>query len=330
VALTGGLVTYSVSVSASPKPTIAQVTAQVKTLSGQADKAIQQYDQVRQQQAQASQRLKLIDDEVARDRAQFTIARRGVAAAAATAYEDGNMTSMAALITSASPQTVLSRASMLVQLSSTRSAQMHQFVAAARQLSGAQQSAKRTKAAITTLRNQAHGRVVSMNQALSQKKSLLATLTAQQQRTVTTAAGPSGGHAPAPAPATTKAPAPAPASGSAGKAVAFAYAQLGCPYVFGGTGPCGSGYDCSGLVQAAWAYAGVSIPRDTYEQWAALPHIPLSQLEPGDLIYFNGESHVAMYVGGNMIIDAPTPGQNVEKVSLSGWYASTEDGAVRP
>jgi cell wall-associated NlpC family hydrolase len=328
VALIGGLATYSVSVSASPKPTIAQVTAQVKTLSGQADKAIQQYDQVKQQLAGASQRLKLIDNEVARDQAQFKIARRGVAAAAATAYEDGNLTSMAALITSASPQTVLSRASMLVQLSTTRSAQMHQFVAAARQLSGAQQAAKRTKGAITTLRNQAHGRVVSMNKALSQKKSLLATLTAQQQRTVAAAAGPAGGHAPGPG--TRKAPRPAPASGNAGQAVSFAYAQLGCPYVFGGTGPCSSGYDCSGLAQAAWAYAGVSIPRDTYEQWAALPHIPMSQLQPGDLIYFNGESHVAIYVGGNMIIDAPTPGQNVEKVALSGWYASTEDGAVRP
>jgi peptidoglycan DL-endopeptidase CwlO len=326
VALTGGLATYSVSVSASPKPTIAQVTAQVKTLSGQADKAIQQYDQVKQQQAQASQRLKLINHEVARDQAQFSIARRGVAAAAATAYEDGNLTSMAALITSASPQTVLSRAAMLVQLSSTRSAQMRQFVAAARQLSGAQQSAKRTEAAITTLRSQAQARVASMNKALNQKKSLLATLTAQQQRTVTTAAGPAVGGGPP----TRTAPTPAPASGSAGKAVAFATAQLGCPYVFGGTGPCASGYDCSGLVQAAWAYAGVSIPRDTYEQWAALTHIPMSQLRPGDLIYFNGESHVAMYVGGNMIIDAPQPGENVEKVSLSGWYASTEDGAVQP
>jgi peptidoglycan DL-endopeptidase CwlO len=328
VALIGGLATYSVSVSASPKPTITQVTAQVKTLSSQADKAIQQYDQMKQQLAEAGQRLKLINNEVAKDQAQFNIARRGVAAAAATAYEDGNLTSMAALITSASPQTVLSRASMLVQLSSTRSAQMHQFITAAQQLSGAQQSAKRTKAAITTLRNQAKTRVDSMNKALQQKKSVLATLTAQQQRTVTTMASPGGSGAAGPP--TTRAPAPAPANTNAGKAVAFAYAQIGCPYVFGGTGPCSSGFDCSGLVQAAWAYAGVSIPRDTYEQWAALPHVPLSQLQPGDLIYFNGESHVGMYVGGNMMIDAPTPGQNVEKVALSGWYTATEDGAVRP
>jgi len=76
VALTGGLATYSVSVSASPKPTIAQVTAQVKSLSGQVDKAVQQYDQVKQQLTEASHRLKLVNDEVARDQEQFTIARR--------------------------------------------------------------------------------------------------------------------------------------------------------------------------------------------------------------------------------------------------------------
>jgi cell wall-associated NlpC family hydrolase len=263
---------------------------------------------------------------VARDQARFKIARRDVAAAAATAYEDGNLTSMAALITSASPQTVLARAAMLVQLSSARSAQMRAFITAARQLSGAQQTAKRTRAAITALRNQARARVDSARKALSQKKSLLATLTAQQQRAVTTTASPGGGGGGG-GPKPTD---PVPASTNAGQAVAFAYAQLGCPYVFGGTGPCSSGYDCSGLAQAAWAYAGVSIPRDTYEQWAALPHVPLSQLQPGDLIYFNGESHVGMYVGGGYMIDAPEPGRTVEKVRLSGWYASTEDGAARP
>jgi cell wall-associated NlpC family hydrolase len=123
-----------------------------------------------------------------------------------------------------------------------------------------------------------------------------------------------------------------PASGSqANEAVAFAYKQLGCPYVYGATGPCSDGFDCSGLVMSAWASAGVAIPRDTYEQWAALTHIPMSDLEPGDLIYFNGESHVGMYVGDGYLIDAPQPGMNVEKVSLSeSWYAENEDGAVRP
>ena len=64
---------------------------------------------------------------------------------------------------------------------------------------------------------------------------------------------------------------------------------------------------------SAWASAGVTIPRDTYEQWAALPHIPVSDIQPGDLLYYNGVGHVAMYVGGGMIIDAPTTGLDVRR-----------------
>ena len=99
--------------------------------------------------------------------------------------------------------------------------------------------------------------------------------------------------------------------------------------MWGATGP--SSYDCSGLVQEAWASAGVSIPRTTYEQWAALPHVPMSSIQPGDLVFFDGEGHVGIYVGNNMIIDAPQPGMTVEKVSLSSsWYALNLDGAARP
>jgi len=118
-----------------------------------------------------------------------------------------------------------------------------------------------------------------------------------------------------------------PTNTQAGEAVAFAYAQLGKPYQWGATGP--GAYDCSGLVQAAWAAAGVSIPRVTYDQWAALPHISASSLQPGDLVYYEGEGHVAMYVGGGYIIDAPRTGLTVEKVPMTGWYANF-DGAVRP
>ena len=324
MALTAGLVSFSVAVSAAPKPTISQVTAQVAKLTAAENKAIQQYDQVKVQLASANGRLKLVNAEVARDRKQFGIMRTDVAQVAATAYEDGNLTSMAALITSANPQTVLSRAAMLVQLNAARSQEMHQLIAAARQLSGAQESARRTQQTIAALNNQAKAKAATIGKALNQRKSLLATLTAQQQATVLNAASPGGTGGSVPASN------PVPANTNAGRAVAFAYAQLGCPYVFGGTGPCSAGYDCSGLVQAAWAAAGVAIPRDTYSQWAALPHVPLSQIQPGDLIYFAGVSHVGMYVGGGYIIDAPIPGQNVQKVALSGWYAANEVGAARP
>jgi cell wall-associated NlpC family hydrolase len=117
-----------------------------------------------------------------------------------------------------------------------------------------------------------------------------------------------------------------PTSARAAPAVAFARAQIGKPYVWGATGP--GSYDCSGLVQAAWAAAGVSLPRTTYDQINAGRRVSIGELLPGDLVfYYAGVSHVGMYVGGGTIIHAPHPGASVE-------YAPVGEmpivGAVRP
>jgi cell wall-associated NlpC family hydrolase len=122
-----------------------------------------------------------------------------------------------------------------------------------------------------------------------------------------------------------------PTGSQADAAVAFVFKQLGCSYSYGSTGPCSVGFDCSGLVMSAWAAAGITIPRDTYEQWAALPHISTSDLQPGDLLFYNGIGHVAMYVGNGMIIDAPTEGEVVREIPMdTSWYADSLDGAARP
>jgi len=118
----------------------------------------------------------------------------------------------------------------------------------------------------------------------------------------------------------------------AGKAVAFAYSMLGCRYTYAGSGPCTYGYDCSGLVQAAWAAAGVSIPRVSWDQLndPNFLAVSLSNLRPGDILGFAGGSHVGIYVGGGYLIHAPVPGQNVQKVQLAGWYLANFFKAVRP
>ncbi|MDT0308510.1 NlpC/P60 family protein [Streptomyces sp. DSM 44917] len=97
------------------------------------------------------------------------------------------------------------------------------------------------------------------------------------------------------------------ATGLAAEAIAFAEAQLGKPYVWGGTGP--NSYDCSGLTQAAWRAAGVEIPRVTWDQVNFGAAVPLDQLQPGDLVFFYSDiSHVGMYVGDGIMIHAPRPG----------------------
>ena len=97
-----------------------------------------------------------------------------------------------------------------------------------------------------------------------------------------------------------------PAAGGAATAVAAAESQIGVPYVWGGESP-GHGFDCSGLTQWAWRQAGVDLPRTAAAQYGAIPHVPLSDLQPGDLLFwgFGGISHVGMYVGGGDFINAP-------------------------
>jgi cell wall-associated NlpC family hydrolase len=211
-----------------------------------------------------------------------------------------------------------------MELSGTRTAQTRQLLTDASQLAGVEQQMQRTQAGIATLKSQLAARKNALGALIATQKATLASLTVPQQQTVVSnSIGANGSSAPQPY--------SGPTSTQAGKAVAFAYAQLGCPYVWGGTGPCQMGFDCSGLVQAAWAAAGVQIPRDSYGQWAALPHVPISSMQPGDILVYNGEGHVAMYVGGGYIIDAPQTGMNVEKIPEStSWYANTLDGVLRP
>jgi cell wall-associated NlpC family hydrolase len=317
----GALATFAGSAGAAPKPTVSQVQKSVNRLTSQEDQAAQQYDQSEQQLSSAKQRLALVNREVKTDQAKFEAMRSEIAAIASAAYENGNMTSMGALLTSSSPQAVLSQASVLLQLSSDRSAQVTEFIQTARQLQQAQLTALRTKQAMATLDAQRLARKRSLGKSLSQKKALLTTLTAEQQQAVTTTSTIGVGGS-------TTATNNVPTSSQAGKAVSYAYSKLGDPYVYGATGP--SSFDCSGLVQAAWAYAGVSIPRTTYEQVAALPAVSTSDLQPGDLLFFDGDGHVGIYVGGGYLIDAPQTGEDVSKVPLSGWYSQNLDSAARP
>jgi cell wall-associated NlpC family hydrolase len=305
---------------ATPKPTVSQLQAKLKKLTTQADAIDEHLDQIQQELNSANQRLTVVTNQVNRYQAQFKSLRAEVAQIATAAYEQGSINSPEALLTSNNPQQILDQSSILLELSASNSHQMSRFLSTARQLTNTQTAAKRTKAGIAALKAKVEAAKKQNNKVKSQAESALAALTPAQQEG--TMPGSSGGS--------TVATDPVPVNSQAGKAVKFAYDQLGCEYVFGGTGPCSQGFDCSGLTQSAWASAGVSIERTSEEQWGSLPHVSTSALEPGDILVFDGEGHVGIYVGGNELIDAPHTGAVVEKVAFSGWYKENLDGAVRP
>jgi len=109
-----------------------------------------------------------------------------------------------------------------------------------------------------------------------------------------------------------------PQQGVAQKVVAVALAQVGKPYEYTGTGP--GVFDCSGLTQFVYAAAGVALPRTAAEQLAAIPHVPLADAQPGDLLFFYpGITHVGLYLGNGLMVDAPHPGAYVRVEAFSGF-----------
>ncbi|HEX4289281.1 MAG TPA: NlpC/P60 family protein [Trebonia sp.] len=307
-----------------PQPSIDQVQAKVNSLTTQSNKADQQYDSAEQQLTAAKARLATVNKQLASEEATYKLAQQKVQAIADSNYEDSAQTSLAGLLTSANPGQVLAEASIVLQVTNTRTLETQTFLAAATALSNTQQEQQRTEQGVAQLAAQKTHTKNHIQGLLNAQKAILDSLTAQQQAVVNAATSNAGGG-------TTTAKYTGPTGSQADAAVQFVFNQLGCQYTYGATGPCSVGFDCSGLVMAAWASAGVTIPRDTYGQWAALPHIPVSEIKPGDLLYYNGIGHVAMYVGGGMIIDAPTTGQVVRELPMStSWYASSLDGAAVP
>jgi cell wall-associated NlpC family hydrolase len=141
--------------------------------------------------------------------------------------------------------------------------------------------------------------------------------------------GTSDDPTPEPDPTTPPPPPPPPPAPAPGAQVALnaAYSVIGVPYVYAGASP-ETGFDCSGLTMWSWAHAGVSLPHSSAMQYAVLPHVDRTQLQPGDLLFFYSPiHHVAMYVGGGNMIHAPHTGGVVEVIPV---YWEYYVGAARP
>jgi peptidoglycan DL-endopeptidase CwlO len=177
-----------------------------------------------------------------------------------------------------------------------------------------QQIVQQQQAAAAAAAAQAAKAAFNAKLAASQKAQATAQTVAQ------TSPGRSGGNSGGSSTATavsTAPPPPVPAGVSG--AIQAAEGEIGVPYVWGGSSP--SGFDCSGLVMWSYARAGISLPRTSGAQYAATTHISLADMQPGDLLFYGpgGSEHVAMYVGGGSMIEAPFTGASV-------WISSVRTG----
>jgi len=323
--------------------TVQQIRARVDRLDRQAEQAGQAYDAEQAAVAALQRRADTLQDQVARSAAAAESARTAVGSLAASQYRDGTMSGSIRLILADDPSTFLGQASDMAQLDATEQQQVRRYAQQSAVLERQEAAARRALEQLSAERRRLAAAKATVESKLAQAKRLLATLDAEQRAEVArqqqAAAGAAGA---AKTPSGTSGAAHT-ASGSeadgaggtgggdaasprAAEAVSFAREQLGKPYAWGATGP--GAYDCSGLTQAAWAAAGVSLPRTTYQQIDAGRRIPVSRLRPGDLVfYYSGVSHVGIYVGGGRIIHAPHPGAPVRYAPVDSMPVV---GAVRP
>jgi cell wall-associated NlpC family hydrolase len=125
------------------------------------------------------------------------------------------------------------------------------------------------------------------------------------------------------------------ADGVAGTAIAFALAEVGSPYLWGGNGP--DRWDCSGLLVAAFREAGITLPRVSRDQYHAGGHLPVREMQPGDLLFYGTDPsdprtihHVAMYIGDDQMVEAPYTGEFVRVRPVPWEYAELLPLATRP
>jgi cell wall-associated NlpC family hydrolase len=154
--------------------------------------------------------------------------------------------------------------------------------------------------------------------AAAQQQAAAAPRTTSRTTSGTSGSGGSGGSAD---------PAPAP-NNRAGVAVQTGLDQRGDPYEWGAAGP--DSFDCSGLTMYAWNAAGVSLPHNSASQYSATTHIPMSEIQPGDLVFYGSPiHHVALYIGNGQIVHAPHSGDVVRVDSVYYWDDLVGVGRVR-
>ena len=306
--LTTALAVPTVSAGAQPKPDVKAAQKKLQTLTAQVDLLVEKYDKSAEALTQAQRRKAIADQQLAAEQGTYKALHDAVAQMAATAYKNGggDDSTVTGLLAAKDPGSLLDQISLVTAVSRNRGSKLAQFVASAQRLKLAQGQAQ-----------QAITQISSLQTSLKKQKANLEQQIAQQRKLLTAAGGPTPGQGSCNVQAT----------GKALIAVRFACSKLGTPYLWGGTGP---RYDCSGLTQAAWRAAGVSLPRTTSEQWTAGTHIPYNQLEAGDLVFFEaGIGHEGMYLGGGKMVHSPHTG-DVVKISdiSSGYYRQEFQGGV--
>ncbi|MFE5187215.1 NlpC/P60 family protein [Streptomyces sp. NPDC056628] len=290
---------------AEPQQTPAQVKAEVDKLYQEAEVATQKYNGAQEKAEAARRRIRTLQDEAARKTQKLNAAREALGSMAAAQYRDGGLDPAFQLALSSDPDRYLDGAEFAERAGNRQAASVAEVRRQLREIEQLRGAARVELESLTSRRAELRRHKKTITGKLDAARAHLARLTGDARALLDGRADRSASGArtalAAPGPAAAQAP-----NARAAAAVSYAYTKLGSPYVWGATGP--DAFDCSGLTQAAYRAAGVSLPRTTYSQIGAGRRVSRSELLPGDLVFFySGISHVGLYIGNGQMIHAPNP-----------------------
>jgi cell wall-associated NlpC family hydrolase len=296
---------------ADPKPTVKDVKSKVDALYHQVDQATDKYDAAQEQEGKLKKDVDALQDKVARGQADLNTLRDSLGAMATAQYRTGGIDPSVQLFLSSNPDSYLEQASTLDQVSDKQAQQLQEIQSKQRTLAQERKEAQGKMKDLADTRKELGDKKKAVQAKLATTHNLLNSLTAQQraqmakddaERASRSTDRVSLGNG-------------VPASQRAAVAFHAAQTRLGDSYVYGATGP--NTFDCSGLMMWSYAQAGISLPRTSQAQGTVGPHLGQSQLEIGDLVIFDGGSHVGMYAGNGQVLHAPHTGTVVKYEAMS-------------
>ena len=299
----------SMAQTTAPEPTLASLVAQAKQLEFQINALSEQYDGLRIQLSRAQADAQIAQQAAARDATALAGGQQAVARLAAEDYMNAGLDPTLQALTTGNPEQFLTQAATITELDQASGdkvstlATMEEQDQRARQTAGQQvAAAKALDSQMNTKRQAIDTKIDQVNSAAMKQAMAIFTQTGQYPDISIPTANTVGAQA-----------------------LQAALSKRGDPYVWGAAGP--GAFDCSGLVVWAFAQEGIALPHYTGDLWNAGVHIPRAGLEPGDLVFFFPDiSHVGIYLGDGLMIDAPDFGE-VVRVEPVYWAAYV--GAVR-
>jgi cell wall-associated NlpC family hydrolase len=296
---------------AAPAPTLSSLVAQAKQLTYQINALSEQYDGLRVQLSSAKTAAAKAQKAADADSTALKTSQATVGRLAAASYENAGYDPALQILSATNPDQYLNQASIMEQLDQTNGTRVTDLQQAQAADQRAKETAQQQIARVTGLET-------SMN---SKKKQIQSEIDKVNSATMTQAMAvfnQTGSYPDIPIPG---------GSGVAAKALQAALSKRGDPYVWGAAGP--SAFDCSGLVLWAYAQEGIHLDHYTGNQWNEGTHVSRDQLEPGDLVFFYADiSHVGLYLGDGLMVDAPSFGQDVmvQKIDWSIYVGGVRVG----